>query len=118
MAARYGPAKGRAKQRFLRLVASVVKIYSMGTPQVRPQRTPNPNAMKFSLDRTVVEAGSRTISSAAAAQGDAVAEPLFAIPGVVAVFMVADFITVTKDAAAAWDDLTPSIVAAIVEAYS
>jgi hypothetical protein len=87
-------------------------------PEVRAQRTPNPNAMKFTLDRPAVESGSRSINSADSARGDPVAEPLFRIDGVVSVFMVADFVTVTKDAAASWDELSPKIVATLLEVYS
>ena len=86
----------------------------MSQPVVRVQRTPNPNAMKFSLDRPVVEGNaSRTIGNADAARGDPLAEPLFAINGVASVFMVADFITVIKAPDASWDALVPSIVAVL-----
>ena len=89
----------------------------MSQPVVRVQSTPNPNAMKFSLDRPVVDGNtSRTIGSADAARGDPLAEPLFAIAGVASVFMVADFVTVIKAPDASWDVLVPAIVAALENA--
>ena len=90
----------------------------MNSPVIRPQRTPNPNAMKFTLDRVVVEGSqSRSINSAEAARDDAVAGPLFAIPGVTGVFMVADFVTVMKEPAADWDELVPRITDVLIESF-
>lgn len=91
----------------------------MNPPNVRAQRTPNPNAMKFTLDRSVVEGRqSRSINSADAARGDPVAEPLFAIEGVTGLFMVDDFITVMKSPEREWDDLVPSITDALTRSFS
>jgi scaffold Nfu/NifU family protein len=82
------------------------------------QRTPNPNAMKFSLGQPVVAGnGSRTFGSRAAAQGDRIAEPLFEIAGVQSVFMVADFVTVIKTPEASWDELVPHIVSSLQEVF-
>ena len=90
----------------------------MDTPVVNAQRTPNPNAMKFTLDRSVVDGPqSRSINSADAARGDPVAEPIFAIPGVTGVFMVADFVTVMKSADADWDVLMPRITSSLIESF-
>jgi hypothetical protein len=89
----------------------------MSQPVVRVQRTPNPNAMKFSLDRPVVEGpAARTIGSAEAARGEPLAEPLFALGGVTSVFMVADFITVIKTPDASWDTLVPAITSILERA--
>ena len=90
----------------------------MSPVDVRVQRTPNPNAMKFSLGRSVVEgSASRTIASAEAARGDRIAEPIFTLPGVQSVFMVADFVTVIKVVDASWDQLTPRIVSLLQEVF-
>ncbi|MGH7466808.1 MAG: NifU N-terminal domain-containing protein [Longimicrobiales bacterium] len=89
----------------------------MNPIDVRVQRTPNPNAMKFSLGRPVVAgSASRTVSSAEAARGDPIAEPLFTIAGIQSIFMVADFVTVIKTPDAAWDELVPRIVSSLQEA--
>ena len=84
---------------------------------VAVQRTPNPNAMKFALGQPVVDGSSRTIASAEAARGDPVAEPLFAIAGVLSIFMVADFVTVIKTSEAEWDDLVPRIVSSLQQSF-
>jgi hypothetical protein len=81
---------------------------------VRYQPTPNPNAGKFTVDRAVVEGkASKSFYGAAQAAGDPVAAALFALDGVSSLFMVDDFITVTKAADADWSELVPAVTAAI-----
>jgi NFU1 iron-sulfur cluster scaffold homolog, mitochondrial len=89
----------------------------MADAHIRFQPTPNPNAGKFSLGRPAVPGGgSRSYFSREQAASDAVAAPLFEIPGVASVFMVADFVTVTKTEDADWGELIPSIVEALEQA--
>jgi hypothetical protein len=88
----------------------------MAKAKVKFHETPNPNAAKFTVGRTLVEGRSgRTFDSAGEAEGDPVAARLMAEPGVRSVFMVADFVTVTKDDAATWADLAPRVQAALRE---
>lgn len=72
---------------------------------IRPEPTPNPNAVRFALSAPVLGDKPRSFSSAAAAQGTPWAERLFAIPGVVSLFGMKDFLTITKAPAAGWDDI-------------
>ncbi len=74
-----------------------------------PTETPNPNAMKFTLDVTLPDMVNAP--NPAAANGQPLAEALFGIDGVVGVFATADFVTVSKRPDADWD----AIVAATVE---
>ncbi len=69
--------------------------------------TPNPNAMKFTLDVTVPEMVNAT--SPAAATGQPLAEALFGIEGVVGVFATSDFVTVSKAPDAQWDQIVPAV---------
>ena len=55
----------------------------------------------------------RTYDSAEAAADDPVAAPLMALEGVRGVFMVADFVTVTKAPEASWAELAPRVQAAL-----
>ena len=82
-------------------------------PGIEYSSTPNPNAMKFTLDRPVVSSGSRSYATKFEAMGDPLGEALFAIPGLSSAFFMADFITVTKDPGAAWEELVPAVAAAI-----
>jgi hypothetical protein len=81
---------------------------------VRFQATPNPNAGKFIADRTLVEGrSSRSFYSVEQAAADPVAAALWELDGVASVFMVEDFVTVTKDAAADWSELIPRVIGAL-----
>lgn len=73
--------------------------------KVHAEATPNPNARKFATNVTVVEKGSFSFTTAEAAKGHPLAEALFAVPGVKVVFGVNDFVTVTKEDRASWDEL-------------
>ncbi|MGQ0813851.1 MAG: NifU N-terminal domain-containing protein [Gemmatimonadota bacterium] len=81
---------------------------------VRYQPTPIPNAAKFTLNRKVVEGpASRSFYNAEDADDHPLASALFELEGVISVFMVADFVTVTKATDASWDQLVPEIQAVI-----
>jgi len=73
-----------------------------------PAETPNPNAMKFTLDVTLPEMVNAP--SPAAATGHPLAESLFGIDGVVGVFATADFVTVSKRPDADWDAIVPATI--------
>ncbi|MGQ0562545.1 MAG: NifU N-terminal domain-containing protein [Gemmatimonadota bacterium] len=81
---------------------------------VRYQPTPNPNAGKFTLNRKVVEdTASKSFYNAEDAADHALGSALFELEGVASLFMVADFVTVTKSADASWDKLVPEIESVI-----
>ncbi len=65
------------------------------------QTTPNPNAVKFVLNRPISE-GSVSFLQAEQAQDHPVARRLFAIEGVSSLLLLGDFITVNKAASANW----------------
>jgi hypothetical protein len=86
----------------------------MADVSVRFQQTPNPNAGKFTVDRKVVDGrASKSFYSAQQASDEPVAAALFALDGVASLFMVDDFITVTKTQDASWTELTPAVIATI-----
>ena len=80
---------------------------------VQMESTPNPNAMKFVTSITLCSQGSKSWTSAEDAADDPLGAALFDIPGVASVFMVNDFVTVSKDAGAGWGRLTHPITEAI-----
>lgn len=76
--------------------------------------TPNPNAGKFTVGRQVVDGNaSRSFFNAQQAAGDPVAAALFELDGVASVFMVEDFVTVTKQPSAEWSDLIPRVTSTL-----
>ena len=78
-----------------------------------PSPTPNPNAMKFSLDTKLP--GTMNFTKPEAAAGNAFAEAVFATDGVVQVFGVNDFVTVTRRPGADWDPIIEAVKAAAAE---
>jgi hypothetical protein len=75
--------------------------------------TPNPNAMKFTLDTKLPEMFN--IGSVAAAAGVPFAEAVFAAGGVASIFGVNDFVTITRQADAEWEPIVAAVVAAAAE---
>ncbi len=78
-----------------------------------PSPTPNPNAMKFTLD--VKLPGTINFGSAEAATGHPFAKAVFDGGGVMSVFGVNDFVTVTRQPGADWDTIVANVQAAAGE---
>ncbi len=72
---------------------------------IEVQPTPNVNAMKFLLSRRITEGRSQTFRSPEEAVSSSLASALFAIPGVVQVFFLNNFITLTRAPEADWPDI-------------
>jgi NFU1 iron-sulfur cluster scaffold homolog, mitochondrial len=88
----------------------------MAKPKVDFQQTPNPNAGKFVVSQQVAPVGtSRSYYTMDETGDDPVARALMALDGIRSVFMVDDFITVTKTPAATWEELVPRVEEAIQE---
>ena len=90
------------------------------------QATPNPNAAKFTLNRTVASTGTtyRLPSVPGAGQaGDAAgadvewAKRLLGVPGVVQLFALNNFLSVTKRPDAEWNVLGPQIEQILRESF-
>jgi Fe-S cluster biogenesis protein NfuA len=77
------------------------------------EETPNPNAIKFILKEPVTAGTTRSFHSAADAEGDPLAGPLFAVGDVSSVFYMDRMITVEKADEADWDDLLPRLAVPI-----
>ena len=85
--------------------------------QVEIQPTPNVNALKFVVNRRVTEGRSQTFRSSEDAAVHPLAVRLFAIPGVVQVFLLNDFLTVTRDPSKPWDEIAAAAEAVIREHF-
>jgi hypothetical protein len=77
-----------------------------------PGTTPNPNALKFTLDRRLD--AMINIASPDAADSD-FSRAVFAAPGVASLFGTADFVTVTREAGAPWEPIVEAVVAAAAQ---
>ncbi len=79
------------------------------------QGTPNPNAVKFTLNRVVAAQGT---SHRDAATATGWAKELLSIAGVVQVFALNNFISVTKSSDADWNTLGPQVEAVLQRAFA
>ena len=79
--------------------------------------TPNPNSMKFTLNRILVEKGVQSFSRPEQAEGSVLGRRLFAIPGVRSVFMTGNFVSIGRDAARDWQEIIPRVEQALREHF-
>ena len=75
--------------------------FSIGT-------TPNPNSIRVGLSEPMFPVA-KTYRSPAEAEGDAMARDLLAIPGVVQVFTLNNFISINKDPGVDWSKIEPAV---------
>jgi NFU1 iron-sulfur cluster scaffold homolog, mitochondrial len=75
--------------------------------------TPNPDALKFTLDQELLREGSRSFTSPNAAELDPLASLLFGLEGVTSVFYMMNFVTVNKKADLEWEPLEKGILEAL-----
>jgi Fe-S cluster biogenesis protein NfuA len=80
------------------------------------ERTPNPNSVKWVLDRPVMTDGGFASFDAAVEPGvSPLASRLQGVPGVDSVLLGPDFVTLTKGEDTAWADLAEPVATAIRE---
>jgi hypothetical protein len=91
----------------------------MADVTVQFQPTPNPNAGKFVAGRPLVD-GPSSVSyyDAAQAAANPLAAALFELDGVASIFMVEDFVTVTKRPDADWSAMIPAVTATMERVLS
>jgi hypothetical protein len=80
---------------------------------VTPEGTPNPNAIKFSLDRPATERRSETFRAGSDPESSPLGHRIFQLDGVTNVFLTSNFVSVTKEDGADWDELIPDVIEAI-----
>jgi hypothetical protein len=84
---------------------------------VNVTKTPNENALKFSVNKKILESGYKTFNNMEEAKDSPVAAKIFENAEVASVFIMAEveggFISVTKKTEANWNDLKDKILASI-----
>ncbi len=85
---------------------------------IQTEQTPNPATLKFLPGQPVMERGTANFPSADQAARSPLAVRLFAIEGVIGVFLGADFVTVAKSDALEWHVLKPPVLGALMEHLS
>ena len=107
MKAKSGPAK-KPKSKALPNTTKALKV-------VRTKETPNPNALQFVINAVILDNGKISFTSKQEAEGDKMAEAVFERPGVLSVFVMDNFVTVTKDEKTSWVPLKDRIWKTIEE---
>jgi Fe-S cluster biogenesis protein NfuA len=72
--------------------------------------TPNPQALKFVLNESLLRSESRNYAAKEEAENDPLAKGIFEIEGVVSVFYMEKFITVEKDPGVSWGQIQKPLV--------
>ena len=85
---------------------------------IQTEATPNPATLKFLPGQVVVENGPFEFKEVNEAQGKSeLAETLFGVNGVTAVFFGHDFVTITKNEETEWELIKPAILGVIMEHF-
>ena len=69
---------------------------------VRTRETPNPNALQFVINAVILDNGNISFANKEEAKDDKMAVALFEKPGIINVYVMENFITVTKDDKTSW----------------
>lgn len=85
---------------------------------IQTEATPNPATVKFLPGERVMPSGSADFADRESAARSPLAQRLFDVEGVEAVFLGTDFISVTKNDSHEWFVLKPSILGVIMEHYT
>ena len=89
----------------------------MNEVNIDVQPTPNPNALKFTLDRPSTDGAPCTFRSVDETGDNEVAKGLLSLDGVVLVFMTANFISINKSPEQTWDSIVPEASRIIKEGF-
>lgn len=84
---------------------------------IQTEATPNPQTLKFIPGVAVMPSGTAFYTSAEDAKPSPLARTLFDIDGVTAVFLAADFITITKRDDDHWEALKPIVLTCIMDHF-
>lgn len=80
--------------------------------------TPNPNSLKITRDDgSFIPEGLEAFSSPNEAAGHPLGEPLFEIDGVTNIFIVPQFLTISKAPEVDWAEMWPRIEAVLVDYF-
>lgn len=80
-----------------------------------PSPTPNPDATRYALDRTLPATMNLASVEAAREEDNPFAAAVLSVDGVASVFGTADFVTVTRVPGADWEPITAAVQAAATE---
>lgn len=85
--------------------------------QIAAEMTPNPNTLKFSINRKLLESGSKNFANKFAAVDSPLAAQLFDLGNISGVMIGTDFVTVTKTAESDWVEIGPYVAKRLREFF-
>lgn len=84
------------------------------TLTIRTERTPNPNSLKYNVGRLLIPGGSANFPAPETAEGRSpLATRLFAVEGIVGVFIGSDFFTITRNENVDWNTINGGLAPAL-----
>lgn len=83
--------------------------------EITAEVTPNPNTLKFNVNKMLLESGSLNFTDREKAKGSYLPEKLFELENVLGVMVGTSFITITKAPASNWKDLVQPVTEKIKE---
>lgn len=92
------------------------EIHSARPLEVIPERTPNPQTMKFNVNRSLLE-NPVNFSNSTEAERSPLASKLFGFPWTAGVFIGQDFITITKQDWVEWEMLAEPLAGLLKEHF-
>jgi len=81
--------------------------------KIQTEGTPNPNALKFVIDKELVKKGAFSFTDKENCANSPLASKLFNIGSIKEVLIAKDFITVSKDAYTDWNELYDKVIETI-----
>lgn len=84
---------------------------------IETEITPNPDTLKFLPGCEVLEGEGRHFAEPEAAEASPLAASIFEIEKVAAVFLGADFVSVTRKEGTDWDELKPQVLMTIMDHF-
>ena len=78
--------------------------------EITPEPTPNPNALKFTLEHPSTDKRHETFREGSSPEDSPLGARIYAIGGITNVFLTANFISVTKEEAVSWEEIGERIV--------
>ena len=91
--------------------------HPVGIMFIQTEATPNPLTLKFIPGVTVMGTGTAFFTTPEDAKLSPLAEILFRTPGINAVFLGSDFITITRDVSETWETLKPELLTVIMDHF-
>ncbi|MBI1309417.1 MAG: NifU family protein [Proteobacteria bacterium] len=81
---------------------------------IRTEKTPNPNSLKYLVGKVLLPGGSANFpTKESAAERSPLARRIFTVPGVLGVFIGADFFTVNREEGITWAQINEALAPAL-----